>query len=69
MKNTVIAYLKSGKVLEYRGDKHTAEFEYSAHLSKFIIWFNGKLWSYKTYYGANNKLNYFINKYNLEQVF
>lgn len=36
--------------------------------SPYKLWFNGELHSYKTPKSFNNKMQYFIDKYQLEQV-
>ena len=58
-------HLKSGHEISYSNNYVSLDLSYSEHLNKYCIMFNGKLWTYKTLTSANNKMSYFMNKYNL----
>lgn len=52
----------------HNSDGDLLETFYFAKLQNFAMYFNAKLYTYKTYGGFINKRNYFISKYNLTEI-
>ena len=71
-KKSIKQQLKDGKEFtfitsEHQDDFRIAEFSFNKKLKEFTIWFNGKLFLFKTFKGADNKLNQLIKDFCLEE--
>lgn len=71
MENIKASDLKNGKEFHFTtpettDDLRTAEVSFNKNIQRFCIWFNGSLFSFKSFNGMKNKLKQLISDWNLE---
>ena len=72
MKNITEKLLKFGDIFEFSGEDNVMEICFSKEIQHhtghgFCLWFNGRLQSFKTFKGLQNRANTIIDKFGLAE--